>query len=76
MFAQSSNGQSALASPAEGTSFEQSMRTKYIAQTVTPKWNEEMVILVSYPFVNDPKVGCPRRQTSTQPHRWRPLVFI
>lgn len=61
-FIQSSNsdGQSALASTAEGTNFEQSMRTKYIAQTVTPQWNEEMVILVAYPFVDNPKVGCPR----------------
>lgn len=65
LFAQSSNGQSTLASTAEGTSFEQSMRTKYIAQTVTPQWNEEMFILLAYPFVNNPKVGCPRRQTST-----------
>lgn len=42
---------------AEGTTFEQSMRTKYIAQTVTPQWNEEMAILVAYPFTNDPKVS-------------------
>jgi hypothetical protein len=49
------------------------MRTKYIAQTVTPQWNEEMAILVAYPFTNDPKVGLPTHQRGDPTTQIRPL---